>query len=175
MSLNHVSLETSFSQRQEYDVLRPLAVHSYCLDMYAKASYHRLGRVDLDGLWYWREIEARPDAYGMGDRFPLRRPEVERARKRWDCPWHHLPGDEWLAANPVEIPGICRVLETCMNCANKAQAQLQQQHYLVCATGHGYGTTVSRYLIVLLWRTNRVRSTTSSMTCMKSCRIRSNR
>ncbi|KAI8719961.1 F-box domain-containing protein [Fusarium sp. LHS14.1] len=118
----------------EYDGLRPLAVHSYCVDMYAKASYHRLGRVDLDGLWYWREIEARPDAYGMGDRFPLRRPEVERARKRWDCPWHHFPGDEWLAANPVEIPGICRVLETCMNCADKGQAQLQNARLLALPT-----------------------------------------
>ncbi|EEU37842.1 uncharacterized protein NECHADRAFT_88314 [Fusarium vanettenii 77-13-4] len=120
--------------RQEYDVLRPLAVHSYCLDMYAKASYHRLGRVDLDGLWYWREIETTPDSYGMGDRVPLRRPEVERARKRWDCPWHHLPGDEWLAANPVEIPGIYRVLETCMNRANKGQAQLQKAKLLALPT-----------------------------------------
>ncbi|KAJ4211723.1 hypothetical protein NW759_012324 [Fusarium solani] len=114
----------------ESDVLRPLAVHSYCLDIYAKSSYHRLGRVDLDGLWYWREIESRPDAYGMGDRVLLGRPEVERARKRWDQPWHHLAGDEWLTANPVEIPGICRVLETCMNRANKGQAQLQNARLL---------------------------------------------
>lgn len=84
MSLNDVPLKNYFLQKQESDVLRPLAVHSYCLDKYAKSSYRRLGHVDLDGLWYWREIESRPDAYGMGDRVPLPRPEVERARKRWD-------------------------------------------------------------------------------------------
>ncbi|KAJ3468036.1 hypothetical protein MRS44_002101 [Fusarium solani] len=43
--------------KQESDVLRPLAVHSYCLDIYAKSSYHRLGRVDLDGLWYWSQLQ----------------------------------------------------------------------------------------------------------------------
>ncbi|KAJ3529017.1 hypothetical protein NM208_g9949 [Fusarium decemcellulare] len=120
---------------QEYDQLRPLAVHSYCLDIYAKLSYHRLGRVDLDGIWYWREIETRPDSYGMGEaRVPLRRPEVERARKRWDYPWDHLAGDEWLVANPVEIPGIYKVLESCMNRANKGQAQLQNARLLALPT-----------------------------------------
>jgi hypothetical protein len=41
-------------------------------------------------------------------------PELQRARQDWDYPWLHTPGDEWIVANPVEIPGISRVLESCI-------------------------------------------------------------
>ncbi|KAK6827250.1 hypothetical protein PG987_010591 [Apiospora arundinis] len=101
--------------KQEYDALWPLAVHSYCLDIYAKASYHRLGQVALDGLWHWREMRSDPDSHAVGYRIPPRRPEIERARECWNYPWRHLPGDEWLAANPVEIPDFLRAVETCIN------------------------------------------------------------
>ncbi|KAF5011909.1 hypothetical protein FDECE_2005 [Fusarium decemcellulare] len=101
---------------QEYDQLRPLAVHSYCLDMYAKLSYHRLGRVDLDGLWYWREIETRPDSYGMGKQ------EFRYGGQKWNEP-----------ANVGTIR-IYQVLESCMNRANKGQAQLQNARLLALPT-----------------------------------------
>ncbi|KAF5571497.1 hypothetical protein FPANT_13535 [Fusarium pseudoanthophilum] len=102
------------------ELLAPLPVHSYCLDIYAKASLRRLGYVDLNGLWHWREIRNMPASYGVDDRIPERirkqihLPQLERARQQWDWPWCHIPGDEWLVANPVEIPGIPRVLESCM-------------------------------------------------------------
>ncbi|KAK8104658.1 uncharacterized protein PG998_011691 [Apiospora kogelbergensis] len=79
--------------------------------------------VDLDGLWHWREIQSHPDLYGVGDRVPLRRPQVERARERWDSPWRHLAGDEWLAANPVEIPGMYGALKACMSRPNGNHTQ----------------------------------------------------
>ncbi|CZR49868.1 uncharacterized protein FPRO_16075 [Fusarium proliferatum ET1] len=100
--------------------LVPLPVHSYCLDIYAKASLRRLGHVDLNGLWHWREMRNMPASYGLEDRIPepirkqIHLPELRRARTQWDYPWLHIPGDEWLVANPVEIPGISRVLESCM-------------------------------------------------------------
>ncbi|CAG9942611.1 unnamed protein product [Clonostachys rosea f. rosea IK726] len=97
-----------------YEGLFPLPVHSYCLDIYAKLSYRRLGRVDLDGLWHWREIQSDPDSYGMAKGVQVRRAEVERTRESWDQPWRHLAGDEWLAANPVEVPGVFRALEACL-------------------------------------------------------------
>jgi hypothetical protein len=62
-----------------------------------------------------------PAAYGVEDRIPERirkqihLPQLERARQQWDWPWWHIPGDEWLVANPVEIPCISRVLEWCMD------------------------------------------------------------
>ncbi|KAF5617233.1 uncharacterized protein FTJAE_12755 [Fusarium tjaetaba] len=82
------------------------------------------GYVDLNGLWHWREMRNLPPAYGVDDRIPERirkqihLPQLERARQQWDWPWCHISGDEWLAANPVEIPGISRVLESCMKDLN---------------------------------------------------------
>ncbi|KAF5987672.1 hypothetical protein FCOIX_885 [Fusarium coicis] len=79
------------------------------------------GYVDLNVLWHWREMRNMPAAYGVEDRIPERTrkqihlPQLERARQQWDWPWCHIPGDEWLVANPVEIPGISRVLEWCMD------------------------------------------------------------
>ncbi|RKL37278.1 hypothetical protein BFJ72_g7934 [Fusarium proliferatum] len=102
------------------ELLVPLPVHSYCLDIYAKTSMRRLGYVDLNGLWHWREMRNMPASYGLQDRIPERirkqthLAELQRARTQWDFPWLHIPGDEWLVANPVEIPGISRVLESCM-------------------------------------------------------------
>ncbi|KAI1017205.1 hypothetical protein LB505_002028 [Fusarium chuoi] len=100
--------------------LIPLPVHSYCLDIYAKTSLHRLGYIDLNGLWHWREMRNMPAAYGLEGRIPERirtqthLTELQRARTQWDFPWIHIPGDEWLVANPVEIPGMSRVLQSCM-------------------------------------------------------------
>ncbi len=96
--------------------MHPVPVHSYCLDIYAKASYRQLDRVDLDGLFHWRKIQSCPESYGVGELSPRRRPEVERAREHMDHPWHHVPGDEWLVANPVEIQGIREALAACMSC-----------------------------------------------------------
>ncbi|KPM37530.1 hypothetical protein AK830_g9065 [Neonectria ditissima] len=90
--------------------------------MYAKVSNRRLGRVDLDGLWHWREILSNLGLYGMGhQQAPQRRPEVARGRELWDQPWRHLAGDEWLAANPVEILGTREALRSCA--ANHANTQ----------------------------------------------------
>lgn len=85
------------------DELEPLPVHSYCLDMYAKASYRRLGRVDLEGVWHWREMLLLPESYNISRSDVRPCLEVSRAQENWSEPWCHHPGDEWLAANPVEI------------------------------------------------------------------------
>ncbi|KAH7244490.1 uncharacterized protein BKA55DRAFT_618690 [Fusarium redolens] len=102
------------------DSLIPLPVHSYCLDVYAKSSFRRLGYVDLNGLWHWREMRNMPALYGLENRIPepkrkqIHSPELHRAREQWDYPWLHIPGDEWVVANPVEVPGISLVLESCV-------------------------------------------------------------
>lgn len=93
-------------------MLFPLPVHSYCLDVYAKASFKKQGRVDLDGLWLWREIRARPREFQVDEKASERPEIIERARRDWDTPWLHFPGDEWLAANPVEVPSFAHTLES---------------------------------------------------------------
>ncbi|KAG5782521.1 hypothetical protein H9Q73_003822 [Fusarium xylarioides] len=119
----HRLKEISTSWELEESLI-PLPVHSYCLDMYAKASLRRLGYVELNGLWHWREMRNMPASYGVEDRIPerirkqVRLPQLQRARQQWDWPWCHIPGDEWLVANPVEIPGLSRVLESCMKDLN---------------------------------------------------------
>ncbi|KAH7183345.1 uncharacterized protein B0J16DRAFT_163720 [Fusarium flagelliforme] len=88
------------------DETLPIAVHSYCLDIYAKTSFRKLGHANLDGLWHWREIEDNPNGHGISEsKIPALGPEVSGAREVWYYPWHHFPGDEWLVANPVEVPG----------------------------------------------------------------------
>ncbi|KAL6914776.1 hypothetical protein FSST1_012536 [Fusarium sambucinum] len=106
------------------DSLYPLPVHSYCLDIYAKASYRRNGRVDLDGLWHWREIESR--AQEVRELLELRHPDVFRAREHWNLPWYHHTGDEWIVANPVEIPDIRTLLKPCLD-VTFAQGTTQNQ------------------------------------------------
>ncbi|KAF5533012.1 hypothetical protein FMEXI_12095 [Fusarium mexicanum] len=95
------------------DRWKPLPVHSYCLDMFAKVSYHRLGRVDLDGIWQWREMQSDPKSYGLNADDVSPHTEVAQGRKHCEDPWSHHTGSEWLAANPVEVPGLNDLLKTC--------------------------------------------------------------
>lgn len=81
--------------------------------MYAKASYRRLGCVDLDAIWHWREMQHDPYAYGLTVDETLPGAEILRGRKLENDPWCHHPGDEWLAANPVEVPGLSDTLANC--------------------------------------------------------------
>ncbi|KAM0413135.1 hypothetical protein ACHAPD_008218 [Fusarium lateritium] len=80
----------------------------------------RIGRVDLDGLWHWREIESRAQA----DREVLRlhHPDLFRAREWWNLPWYHYTGDEWL----VEIPDMRTLLKPCLD-VTFAQETSQRQ------------------------------------------------
>lgn len=84
-----------------------------------------MGKVDLDGLWHWREIESDPHSYMKGQQLPLQHPAVLKGREDWSCAWDHYPGDEWLAANPLEIPAISQALATCQ--AQVVQTSCQPQ------------------------------------------------
>jgi hypothetical protein len=89
-----------------------------------------MGRVDLDGLWHWREIDTYPSPYEIGQKVTSPHPEVLKARESWHLPWHHFPGGEWLVANPVEIPGISELLKSCLN-VNSAPGIAQPQSTLL--------------------------------------------
>ena len=80
--------------------------------MYAKASYRRLGHVDLHGIWLWRELCDSPSRFGLADEIHSPYPGIGKTDEIE--PFLHHAGDEWMVANPVEIPGIAEVLKNCL-------------------------------------------------------------
>lgn len=64
-----------------------------------------MGRVDVHGLWMWRQLEGQYE--DLFEKFP-RHPAVKIGNEQW---WNHEPGDEFLAANPVDIPGLAVLLD----------------------------------------------------------------
>ncbi|CAG9991801.1 unnamed protein product [Clonostachys byssicola] len=113
------------------DIWRPLPVHSYCLDVFAKASHRRLGRVDLDAIWQWREMQSDPESYGLSADDVSPHSEVARGRRHWGDPWSHHAGSEWLAANPVEVPGLNDLLESCLGISVPSDTSLPPQARLL--------------------------------------------
>lgn len=120
----------------ERGVWGPLPVHSYCLDMYAKASYRRLGHVALDGIWHWREMCALPLNYGLDADFsPYAKSEGSsdfRGIGKGDMygPFYHQAGNEWMVANPVEIPELEKVLGECLDHSTPETVARQSQSHL---------------------------------------------
>ncbi|KAL2075541.1 hypothetical protein VTL71DRAFT_484 [Oculimacula yallundae] len=84
--------------RGEDDVAIP--VHDACWKIFERVSMKKLGRVDLDGfvaLW-WREACGGCGFKGLNQDSVLR-----DLKEKW---WMHRTGTEYLAANPVAIPGF---------------------------------------------------------------------
>lgn len=69
-------------------------------------SIHRFGTVDIDGLWQLR------NTHGDYPRFVdlEEREDVTLVGEQW---YDHVPGTEYLAANPVDVPALKAVLENC--------------------------------------------------------------
>ena len=74
--------------------------HPHCLEMYRRVSELRRGTSDMTDLAHW--IEGQPDEKPD-------HPAVNRGIDQW---WTHRPGDEFLAANPLHIPGLSGLLES---------------------------------------------------------------
>lgn len=70
--------------------------HPYCLEVYRRVSERRVGKVDVDGLATWW------DECQEGSIIPMHA-AVRRGRGEW---WQHHAGDEFLAANPLQIPAL---------------------------------------------------------------------
>jgi hypothetical protein len=73
-----------------------MAFHPYCLEIYRRVSQWRVGAVDIPGLAEWwdqgHETSATPEHAA-----------VRRGTGQW---WQHHVGDEFLAANPLQIPAL---------------------------------------------------------------------
>jgi hypothetical protein len=71
--------------------------HPACFEIFTRVSRLRLGSVDIDGLLTWRRHNST-----YADSLP-RHPALQRGAGQ---EWNHVPGDEFLAANPVLIPAL---------------------------------------------------------------------
>ena len=91
--------------------------HPTCFEIYSRASRLRFGFVDANGLAGWRILD--PIKF-------LHHPAVRRGEEQW---WIHNPGDAWLAANPVLVPGLPALLESALSEATSkiSNPELQQK------------------------------------------------
>ncbi|KAL2005539.1 hypothetical protein VTN00DRAFT_2750 [Thermoascus crustaceus] len=80
--------------------------HPACFEIFKRVCLRKLGFVDIDGLWRVRDLRGLFE-YSMGCGFP---PLSVRQYAFDDEKWHHKPGTEYLAANPVDIPGFQELL-----------------------------------------------------------------
>lgn len=69
-------------------------------------SIHRFGTVDIDGLWVLRRTRGDYPRFASFNE----REDVTIVSEQW---YHHVPGTEYLAANPVNVPELTRLLESC--------------------------------------------------------------
>jgi hypothetical protein len=71
-------------------------------------SIQRFGIVDIDGLWQLRKLRC------AGPRFSDFQERKDMLRT--NGPWHwHFPGTEYLAANPLVVPKLVKLIERCSN------------------------------------------------------------
>ncbi|PYH45900.1 uncharacterized protein BP01DRAFT_422949 [Aspergillus saccharolyticus JOP 1030-1] len=87
----------TFQPVDPHEIAMP--IHPWCLDIFIRQSKQHFQKVDLDKLFNWRNSEF---SYEEFHAFP-RAADVFEARERW---WNHVPGKEYLAANPLYVPGL---------------------------------------------------------------------
>jgi hypothetical protein len=86
--------------------------HPWCFDIFSRQSKAQFGKVNVSGLMKWRNSDFGWEYF---HEFP-RDADVFRAQEQF---WEHRPGSEYLAANPLYVPGLSAFL---MNAANGRMA-----------------------------------------------------
>ncbi|KAL2842925.1 hypothetical protein BJY01DRAFT_216253 [Aspergillus pseudoustus] len=80
--------------------------HPWCFDIFSRQSKAQFGgKVNVSGLMQWRDAES---SYEQFHAFP-RIADVLEAREQW---WDHMPDREYLAANPLYVPGLPALLRS---------------------------------------------------------------
>lgn len=74
--------------------------HPACFEIYKQMSRRHFGEVNVNGLMGWFNVESR---IGLGLYDFSRHEDVTTASEQW---WRHYRGGEYLAANPVFVPGL---------------------------------------------------------------------
>jgi len=82
--------------------------HPTCFEIFKHASRLHFNNIDITGLMGYRRLESSD---GDWDDFP-RDPAVRKGQEQW---WSHKPGDAYLAANPVLVPGLAAILRAAVH------------------------------------------------------------
>ena len=85
-------------------------MHTYCFDLFKRYSQQRFGSVNIDGLFtLWVQ---QGDFRNRFEGFPIT-PDLDIVKG--DGRRHlHVPGTEYLVANPVHIQGLDELLQACI-------------------------------------------------------------
>jgi hypothetical protein len=78
-----------------------MAFHPYCLEIYRRVSTLRVGTIDIEGLAIWWDLGHECSAIPM-------HAAIRRGTEQW---WQHRAGDEFLAANPLQIPALTALFD----------------------------------------------------------------
>jgi hypothetical protein len=84
----------------------PMPFHPACLEIYKRVAHLRFGFFNVNGLCQWRFLkDSEPPYQHISHSDPA-------VRRGLDQLWNHHTGDEWLAANPLFIPALPRLLQS---------------------------------------------------------------
>lgn len=95
------------------DIESGLPFHPTCFEIYKKVSEIRIGKIDTEGLFYWRYLDCDFKTFFVD--FP-RDPAVRTSSEQF---WRHQPGCEYLVANPIDVPGLSQLLKPPTSSADK--------------------------------------------------------
>ncbi|KAF4634045.1 hypothetical protein G7Y89_g4055 [Cudoniella acicularis] len=96
-----------FEPSLQHNTVMPF--HPSCFEIYKRASRLYFGYVNINDLIAWRSVDCH---YKNRNNAIPRAPAVTKNREQW---WRHERGTEYLAANPVLIPGLNKILEAAVH------------------------------------------------------------
>ncbi|KAK2780641.1 hypothetical protein FQN53_001065 [Emmonsiellopsis sp. PD_33] len=108
--VNIIGAECDFWSQMTKEELQEIGLpfHPACFELYIQASRRVLGIVDIDTL-----VHIRDKAAIAQEEFPIMyHNDVLAGRGQY---WEHNPGDEYLVANPIFIPGFRDILESAIS------------------------------------------------------------
>ncbi|KAH7039482.1 hypothetical protein B0J12DRAFT_762816 [Macrophomina phaseolina] len=84
--------------------------HPWCFRIFEYISAQKLGDVDAHGLFMWRVLDCSSnEAFfkSVSREFAVR----NNRNRAWNGGWHHERGTEYLAANPLDVPGLKSIID----------------------------------------------------------------
>jgi hypothetical protein len=83
--------------------------HPTCFDIFSRLSRLHFGRIDVNGLMAWYDLEA---GGGRTSRSSLHHEDVKKSSEQW---WSHITELNYLAANPLFVPGLVPLLNSAIS------------------------------------------------------------
>ncbi|RAH68411.1 F-box protein [Aspergillus aculeatinus CBS 121060] len=123
----------NFGSMEPHELAMPF--HPWCFDIFSRQSKRHFNKVNVDGLIKWRDAEC---SYEEFHEFP-RAGDVLESQEQW---WDHKPGREYLAANPLYVPGLPALLvgatsqEQEVEVSNATFENAERTHPDTCVVDH---------------------------------------